>query len=114
MGIAALVIGIIGLILSFIPVVNVIFFVPIVIGFVLGIVDTVLKTKKKQPRGIAISGIVLTSVALVISIFMNLVALIALIKVGSELITDGNLNEIIQNIETEKDNHNYNYDDYTF
>ena len=66
MGIAALVIGIIAAILSFVPCIGILAFLPAVIGLVLGIVDTVLKNKKNEPIAISISGIVLNMVAIAI------------------------------------------------
>ena len=59
MGIASMIIGIISVILAFIPCPTaVLLFLPVIIGFVLGIVDVVLKSKRQQPKGCGIAGIV--------------------------------------------------------
>lgn len=60
MGVAALILGIISIIVGFIPLCGAIAYFPAIIGLILGIVDIVLKTKKKEPRGMAIAGTVLT------------------------------------------------------
>ena len=73
MGIASMVIGIIGVITSFIPCIGMLSLVPVIVGFVLGIVDTVLKGKKHQPRGMSIAGIVLNAVALLFIIVSFLI-----------------------------------------
>lgn len=69
MGIAALVLGIISIILGFIPLIGAIAFVPAIVGLVLGIVDIVNKNKKKEPKGMSIAGTVLSAIAIVFIIF---------------------------------------------
>lgn len=64
MGIASMIIGIIGVITSFIPCVGVFSLIPVIVGFILGLIDTILKGKRHAPRGISISGIVLNAIAL--------------------------------------------------
>ena len=66
MGIAALVIGIIAAIMAFVPLCGMIAFVPALIGLILGIVDVVLKGKKKLPKGVGIAGIVLNGLAIIL------------------------------------------------
>jgi len=68
MGIAALVLGIIGLIISFIPLCGVIAFLPCLVGLALGIADIAIKGKRGQPKTMGIVGTVLNGVALVIII----------------------------------------------
>lgn len=119
MGIASLVLGIIGLLLSFIPGVNILSFIPCVVGLILGIVDTVRKTNKKMPRGISISGIVLTSIAIFISIFINIVSFLVLAKVVAGEIINNNidlerLEEFIEDYKYDTDNHRFDYKDYDF
>lgn len=72
MGIASFVVGITCLILS--PFLSVLLILPSLLGLILGIVDTVIKSKKKQPKGLSIAGIVLSTIALVICIFVVVVA----------------------------------------
>ncbi|MCI1901497.1 MAG: DUF5067 domain-containing protein [Bifidobacteriaceae bacterium] len=72
-GIAALVLGIIGAILSFIPIINNFAIVVAIIGLIFGIIGIVAtkKTGKKKGRGIAIAATILSVVALVISFSMQ-------------------------------------------
>lgn len=66
MGIAALILGILSIIIGFIPLCGAIAFVPALIGLILGIVDTVQKNKKGEKKGISIAGIILSAIAIVI------------------------------------------------
>lgn len=66
MGVAALVLGIVSIIIGFIPFCGAIAFLPAIIGLILGIVDIIQKSKKSQPRGIAIAGVILTGIAIII------------------------------------------------
>ncbi len=74
MGIAALVLGIISMIIGFIPFCGAIAFVPAVIGLILGIVDTVKKSKSGEKKAISITGLVLSAVAIVVITFWLIVA----------------------------------------
>lgn len=71
MGIAALVLGIIGLIISFIPLCGIIAFVPCLVGLGLGIADIAVKSKRGQPKAMGIVGTVLNGAALVIMIALS-------------------------------------------
>ena len=68
MGVAALVLGIISIIISFIPFCGIIALLPAIIGVILGLVDMIQKGKRGEPRGIAISGFVLSLLAVIIII----------------------------------------------
>ena len=68
MGIASFVIGLICLILS--PFLSIFLILPSILALILGIVDTVIKSKKKQPKGLSIAGIVLSTIALAICILI--------------------------------------------
>lgn len=68
MGVAALVLGIISIIVGFVPFCGAIAFVPAVVGLILGIVDIVKKNKENKPKGLAIAGTILTAIAIVIII----------------------------------------------
>ena len=63
-----MIIGIIGVIASFIPCVGMFSLIPVIVGFILGIVDTVMKGKHHLPRGMSIAGVVLNAIALLIII----------------------------------------------
>ena len=66
MGIASLVLGILSLLICWIPCVNYFAFIPAIVGLILGIVDTVQKSKKGENKGMSIAGIILTAIALVV------------------------------------------------
>lgn len=66
MGVASLVLGIVSIVLGFIPFCGAIAFIPAVIGLILGIVDAVKKSKSQEPKGMAIAGIILSAIAIVI------------------------------------------------
>lgn len=66
MGIAALVLGIVSIIIAFIPLCGSIAFVPAIIGVILGIIDIVLKSKKKEKMGVSIAGLILSILAIII------------------------------------------------
>ena len=70
MGIAALVLGIISIIIAFVPLCGVIAFVPAVIGLILGIVDIVKQSKNPEgKKGMGIAGTVLSGIAIVFIAF---------------------------------------------
>jgi hypothetical protein len=89
MGIAALVLGIIGLIISFIPFCGVIAFLPCLVGLALGIADIAVKSKRGQPKAMGIVGTILNGVALVIIIVWS-------IFLTAEVVTDPTFQENIQ------------------
>ena len=69
MGVASLVLGIISLIIGFIPLCGSIALVPAIIGVILGIVDIVSKSKKGEKKGTSIAGLILSAIATLIIIF---------------------------------------------
>lgn len=69
MGIAALILGIISLIIGFIPLCGSIALIPAIIGLILGIVDTVQKKKKGEKIAVSVTGLVLSAIAIVVIIF---------------------------------------------
>lgn len=66
MGVASLVLGIISVIVGFIPLCGTWALVPAIVGLILGIVEAVKKSKAKEPKGKAIAGIVCSAIAIVI------------------------------------------------
>lgn len=66
MGIAALVLGIISIIVAFVPFCGIIAFLPAVVGLILGIVDLAVKSRAKQSKGASIAGIILSTLSIVI------------------------------------------------
>ncbi len=69
MGIAALILGIISILIGFIPLCGSIALVPAIIGLILGIVDTVTKRKRGEKIAISVAGLVLSAIAIVIIVF---------------------------------------------
>ncbi len=72
MGIASLVLGIIAGIASFVPFCGVIAFIPAIIGLILGIVYVVKQSKANEKKGIGIAGIILSALAIIITIFSTI------------------------------------------
>lgn len=68
MGIAALILGIVSILIMMIPFCGTIGVLPAIVGLILGIVDIIQKQKASKPRGIAIAGISLSAVAIIGSI----------------------------------------------
>lgn len=66
MGIAALVLGILSIIIGFIPFCGAIAIVPAIVGLILGIVEIVKKKKSGEPKGMGIAGTILSALAIVI------------------------------------------------
>ena len=66
MGVASMIIGIISLVIGFVPMCGFWAAAPAVVGLILGIIDLVLKTKRKQPRGKAIVGVILNPLAIIV------------------------------------------------
>lgn len=85
MGIASLVLGIVSVVISFVPFCGIIALVPAIVGLILGIVDAVKKSKEQQPKGMAIAGIVCSAVAIVLIIYWY-VAAAATVNSATEMI----------------------------
>lgn len=66
MGVASLVLGIVSLVIGFIPFCGVIALIPAVVGVILGAIDFSAKKKAAQPKGMATAGLILSIIAIVI------------------------------------------------
>lgn len=108
MGIASLVIGLICLLFS--PILSILLIIPAIIGLALGIVDVILKNKKNLPKGISIAGIVLSTIALCISVlfFMFYITHDFLSETSSDSITDTPIDEVIIDVFNDDLNCNLN------
>lgn len=73
MGVASLVLGILSVLICWIPCVNYLAFIPAIIGVILGIVDTVKKSKSGESKGMAIAGLILSAIAVVIIFFWTVI-----------------------------------------
>ena len=89
MGIAALILGILALLVAFIPVFGFIAFFPALTGLVLGIVDVVNKSKKNESKGTSIAGIILNSIAIVVMIIWIFVLPFLVTGMGNQMLDDG-------------------------
>lgn len=70
MGIASFVVGLSCFVLS--PFFSVYLILPSILGLIIGIIDTVLRVKKKKSKAFSVTGIVLSSISLIICIFLSL------------------------------------------
>lgn len=103
MGIAALVLGIVSIILGFIPFCGMIALVPAIIGLILGIVDLVKKSKSteepKPKKGMPITGIVLSALAIIIILVWTLIIGAAATAAG-DYYYNNTLNTIMNNYDS--------------
>lgn len=101
MGIASLILGIISLVISWIPFVCFFSFILAVVGLILGIVDSVKKSKTNDKnKGIGIAGLVISAIAIPIIIIMSIFSI-------------GITAAIIEDTDYDYDrnyNHDYSYD----
>ncbi len=74
MGIAALIIGIVAVVLGLIPGCGLIFGLPpAIVGLILGIIEMKKKGKANQPKGMGLAGTILNALAIVIILVWTLV-----------------------------------------
>jgi len=73
MGLAAMIIGIVAVVLGFIPFCGYFALIPAIVGLILGIVDVKQKSKAQQPKGQGMAGIVLNAVAIIVILLWTLV-----------------------------------------
>jgi len=73
MGLVAMIIGIIAVVLGFIPFCGYFALLPAIVGLILGIVDVKQKSKAKQPKGQGMAGIVLNAMAIIVILLWTLV-----------------------------------------
>lgn len=121
MEIASLILGIISVILSFIPFVGIIAYLPAIIGIILGIVAlATMKKRGKNKKAMPIIGIVTAGVSMILAIVMTFVWSFIGIGYFSEMVdknTDSNsiynsiYNNIYNSIENRYNNSTYD-DDY--
>lgn len=82
MDVASLVIGIISLVIGFIPCVQLLVILPAVVGLVLGIASMGQKRSKGEPLGIALAGTILNALPLLV-MFLLLVFMLVGVDVYS-------------------------------
>ena len=115
MGVASLVLGIIGLLLSFIPVVGFFGVVLAIIGLVLGIVDLVKKKKAEEKYGKALAGIICSGIAIVIVILYT-VLFGAFVGKVVENVDEESVHKFINTVKEldENDEINFTFEDFEF
>ena len=69
MGVAALVLGIISIVLGFIPFCGIIALLPAIIGLILGIIDLAKRKKAAEKFGKSLAGIICSGLAIVVILF---------------------------------------------
>ena len=97
MGVASLVLGIISLIIGFVPFCGIIALLPAIIGLILGIIDIVKKTKSGMKKGQSIAGLILSAIAIVVIIFWAIVAFQVEVETNSNF-----TNEYLENKQAEE------------
>ncbi len=85
MGVAALVLGIVSVVIGFIPFCGSWAIIPAIVGLVLGIIDWVKKNKEGNPKGKAIAGVICSAVAIVVILSYYFVVMAAAKKTTKEL-----------------------------
>ncbi|MHC4655160.1 MAG: hypothetical protein ACYS91_09090 [Planctomycetota bacterium] len=99
MGLAAMIIGIVAVILGIIPGCGLVFGLPpAIVGLILGIVDVKKKSKAKQPKGMGMAGLVLNAVAIVFIILWTLIFAAGAVVTRDEIV-DINVPPIERSIE---------------
>lgn len=93
LGIAAMVLGIVGVVCAFIPAMNLVAFPVVVVGLVLGIVSVVMARGGRGPKGFGIAGIACSAAALIITIIMYII-LTAAAGVAAYYYVDNNMSAL--------------------
>lgn len=86
MGVAALVLGIVSLVIGFIPFCGSWAIIPAIVGLVLGIIDWVKKGKSGEAKGKAIAGTICSAIAIIIIISYFIIAIVVAKETSDTLI----------------------------
>ena len=105
MGIAALILGIIGIVCCIIFFLAPLGLLLVFIGLILGIVDTIKKGKTGQKRGVSIAGIIICAITLVILILETVLV------VGLGFVIFDSASSVLDNSSSSHD-YDYGYDEY--
>ena len=112
MAVASLILGVIAIILSFVPIVRVLAFLPATISIILGIVELASKRKNKR-KSDSIVGIVLSGISVLILIFHIIVGIFFGLILGGSIVEDI-FNDIERELEHPYIYEEYNLNDYDF
>ncbi len=82
MGVASLILGIVSIIMSFIPCCNYFAFLPALVGLGLGIAELVKKGKEGEGKGMGIAGIILNIIAIILPIALIIIAAAGVAALG--------------------------------
>ncbi len=89
MGIASLILGIISIVFGWIPFICFLALILAVIGLILGIVDTIHKSKiKDSKKGVSLAGLIVSAIAIPIILFSSLVSFGIFAVIMSEEVDD--------------------------
>ncbi|MDO4282747.1 MAG: DUF4190 domain-containing protein [Clostridia bacterium] len=119
MEIASLILGIVSIILSFIPFVGILCYLPAIVGIILGIVAlATMKSRGKNKKGMPITGIILSGVSMILAIVMLIVWTVVGIGSYEKNMTNNSIyNSIYNNIYNSVENkisnsiiNDYDYD----
>lgn len=75
MGIASLVLGIVAILICWIPIIGVISFVLTIVGLILGIIEITRKDKTQEQKGIGIAGVIICAIAIPIIIITTIISI---------------------------------------
>ena len=98
MGLAAMIIGIVAVVLGFIPFCGYFALIPAIVGLVLGIVDVKRKSKTQEPSGKGKAGIVLNAAAIIVILVWTLIIAVAaptLRESVEKVIEDANITVVV-------------------
>lgn len=104
MGVAALVLGIVSIIIGFIPFCGAIALLPAIIGVILGIIDIVSKKKKQESIGMSVTGLILSAIAVIVILFWVFVFGVA--------VSTTDMNELTNSLQNSIDSYNTTYYNY--
>ena len=99
MAVASLVLGIISIIVAWIPFCNYIVAIPALVGLILGIVALVKANKEGGKKGLSIAGIVTSVLAIAFIIYYTFIIAGAAVELGEEFVNEfeNQLQEEIEN-----------------
>lgn len=84
MGIAALILGIVSLVVACIPLCGAVALFPGLVGLTLGIVDIAVKSRRGLPKALGIVGTVLNALALLVAVLWVVMLIIGAAEVASD------------------------------
>lgn len=99
--VTALVLGIVALVLAFIPIINVVSFVLAALAIIFGIVGLIVGGRRRSGKGMSITGIVLGALALVVAILMYVLVFNAAEDACEQEGHSSDLEECLEDIESE-------------